>query len=86
MQNVQIKRAAAINEGQAMNVVFEAFRQVWRNVEARAEMLRGTSQAVKVGGFEVSVFAWRDGRIQANVYAGKGHSPVATAEVDEFDA
>ncbi|AZF90053.1 hypothetical protein S3_048 [Pseudomonas phage vB_PaeS_SCUT-S3] len=85
MQNVQIKRPAAITEGQAMNAVFDAFRQVWRNVEARAEMLKGVSQSVKVGGFEVSVFAWRDGRIQANVYAG-GFNPVATAEVDEFDA
>lgn len=46
MQNVQIKRPAAITEGQAINAIFDAFRQVWRNVEARAEMLRGTSQAV----------------------------------------
>lgn len=85
MQNVKINRANVITEGQVMNAAFEAFRNVWRNVEARAEMLRGTSQAVKVGAFEVSVFARRDGVIQANFYA-KGFSPIASVELDEFDA
>lgn len=46
MQNVKINRANVITEGQVINAAFEAFRNVWRNVEARAEMLRGTSQAV----------------------------------------
>lgn len=84
MQNLQINRPTEITETEAMEAIFEAFRFFWSNPADRCELLNGTSVSMKVGRFEVSVFAWRSGRIQANVYFN--HSLFATAEVDEYDA
>lgn len=86
MQNLKINQPAKINNSKAQDVIFNGFRQLFRDFDASSEMLCGVSQVAKVGEFEVSAFLACDGLYRVNVYTKGATSPCATAQCDEFDA
>lgn len=87
MHNLTIRQPARITESQAQNVLFTAFRTVYRNPARRAEVLKGLSHAAEVDGFVASFFKDpRCGELKGLVYFAGALSPCASAIMDELDA
>lgn len=85
MHSLTIKHPAKINESQAMQTAFEAFKHVMSQEGNKARIKQGLSTFVLVGDFECHVVEAGQGEFKVAIYLPNWHTPSATAICDVYD-